>query len=313
MNPDSIEIADCHAHFIDAQRHAYPIFEQRSAGFELLVGDYSSLPRRYLPEDYFNDASGFRVAKTVCAEFMSADACQEAQWAESLSGEAGHPRGMIARVDFLSPNIEKVLDSYSSLKHVHAVRQHLAWHPSNPLLRFEARPDVLRDKLWQSRLALLQKYDFRCELEIMSPQLADFASVASAYPDIQFILPLIGWPIDLAEEGRRRWKSGMKALSHSENVAVKIFGMECIFGLDWKIGQVRPWILDTIELFTPERSMFASHMPIAKLACSFQHLYEAYFDIVSSFSISEKRKLFHDTATSVYSLEDPTKTQERSL
>jgi predicted TIM-barrel fold metal-dependent hydrolase len=46
-------------------------------------------------------------------------------------------------------------------------------------------------------------------------------------------------------------------------------------------------------------------MPIAKLACSFQDLYSAYFDVVSEFSGSEKRKLFHDTATMVYGLANP--------
>jgi hypothetical protein len=62
--------------------------------------------------------------------------------------------------------------------------------------------------------------------------------------------------------------------------------MECIFGLDWKVDQIRPWILDTIEFFRPERCMFASHMPIAKLARSFQDLYCAYLDVVSEFSTS---------------------------
>ena len=37
--------------------------------------------------------------------------------------------------------------------------------------------------------------------------------------------------------------------------------------------------------------MFASHMPIAKLARSFQDLYCAYLDVVSEFSTSGKRKL----------------------
>jgi predicted TIM-barrel fold metal-dependent hydrolase len=77
----------------------------------------------------------------------------------------------------------------------------------------------------------------------------------------------LGWPIDLTGAVHRDWKRGMKALSGCENVAVKTFGMECIFGLDWTVDQIRPWILDVIELFSPERCMFASHMPIAKLAC----------------------------------------------
>jgi len=38
-----------------------------------LVGDYSSLPRRYLPEHYLKDANDFNVIKAIWAEFMSAD------------------------------------------------------------------------------------------------------------------------------------------------------------------------------------------------------------------------------------------------
>ncbi len=79
--------------FCGRTSHSYPVFEQRSPGFELLVGDYSSLPRGYLPEDYLKDANGFAV-KTVCAEFMSADAAKEALWAENLSGKEGHPHGI---------------------------------------------------------------------------------------------------------------------------------------------------------------------------------------------------------------------------
>jgi predicted TIM-barrel fold metal-dependent hydrolase len=136
-------------------------------------------------------------------------------------------------------------------------------------------------------------------MEIVAPQLPDFAAPAGAYPDMQFILPLMGWPIDVTDAGHRAWKRDMKCLAAAA-MSVKIFGMECIYGLDWTIDQVRPWILDAIDLFGPQRCMFASHMPIAGLARSFQDLYGAYFNVVSDFSGSEKQKLFHDTAITVY-------------
>lgn len=270
-----------------------------------MVGDYRSLPRRYLPEDYLRDVDSFNVSRIICAEFLSTDPICEAQWLQELSDQGRYPNGIIALVDFLSPDIERVLATYASLGSVRVVRQHLAWHPSDPLMRSAARPDVLVDKAWQERLALLSKYNLCCEIEILAPQLPDLTAVASSYPDIQFILPLIGWPINLTEAGRRDWKRDIEVLSSCENVAVKIFGMECIFGLDWTVDQIRPWILDTIQYFKPERCMFASHMPITKLACSFQDLYDAYLDVVSEFSAAEKRKLFHDTATMIYGFPKP--------
>src|SRR5438132_912457 len=51
-----------------------------------------------------------------------------------------------------------------------------------------------------------------------SPQLPEFIAVASSYPHIQFILPLMGWPIDLSEAGHRDRKRDLKTLSGCENV-----------------------------------------------------------------------------------------------
>ena len=57
----------------------------------------------------------------------------------------------------------------------------------------------MADKPWQERLALICKYPMCCEIEILAPQLPDLTAVASAYPDIQFSLPAMGWPIDLTD------------------------------------------------------------------------------------------------------------------
>ena len=67
MASEGPAILDCHQHFFDATRFRYPVFETRSAGFEALVGDYSSLPRVYLPEDYARDTEGLNVVETVWA------------------------------------------------------------------------------------------------------------------------------------------------------------------------------------------------------------------------------------------------------
>lgn len=52
---------------------------------------------------------------------------------------------------------------------------------------------------------------------------------------------------------------------------------------DWTIEQITPWILSLIEMFGPQRCMFGSHLPIAKLSFGFDHLYDAYQHIVRDF------------------------------
>jgi predicted TIM-barrel fold metal-dependent hydrolase len=300
MTEYTIPIIDCHMHFIDASRFRYPIFPQRSAGFEALVGDYGALPRRYLPQDYRADAAGLHIEHTVWAEFMSDTPLEELRWAQSLADAAGDPSAMIASVDFRAQDLDRTIEVYRAVGRIRAVRQHLAWHPTNELLRFAPAPDLMADAAWRRGLATLRKYDLACELEVFATQLADLTTVARSFPARRFVLPLIGWPIDLTPEGFRTWRSDMAGLARCENVAVKIFGAECIFGLGWTVRQVRPWVLETIGLFGPVRCMFASHMPIAALSRGVRDVYNAYEEIVESFTLSERRCLFHDTAASNY-------------
>jgi predicted TIM-barrel fold metal-dependent hydrolase len=300
MDGTKLAILDCHQHFFDARRLRYPVFETRSAGLEALVGDYSTLPRVYLPENYARDTQGLNIVKTVWAEFLSDDPVQEVRWANELADTTARPKGLIASVDFLNPELDRILDEYASMGHVRCVRQHLGWHPTNPALRFATRPDLLSDDVWRSRIAALRKSGLVCELEVFSSQLRDLVPVAAAYPDIQFVLPVMGWPLNLTNDGHKDWRRGLAALSVCSNVSVKIFAMECIFGIRWTIPQVRPWILETIEIFGPPRCMFASHMPICALACSIQQLYDAYFEIIADFSAAEKSEILHDTAAKVY-------------
>jgi predicted TIM-barrel fold metal-dependent hydrolase len=103
MDSSDIQILDCHQDFIDARRLHYPVFAQRSAGFEALVGDYSALPRVYLLEDYERDCGALNVAGTVWAEFISDNPVSEVQWAEELVQATDRPTGMIARVEFKAP------------------------------------------------------------------------------------------------------------------------------------------------------------------------------------------------------------------
>jgi predicted TIM-barrel fold metal-dependent hydrolase len=147
-------VLDSHQHFFDARRLRYPVFLSRSAGFEALVGDYGLMPRAYLPEDYARDTAGLTVAKTVWAEFISDDPTGEVVWAEDLARRTGRPNGMIGLVDFLSPNLERTLDAYELARHLRCVRQHLGWHPTNPLLRYATQPGLLSNSSWRRGLCL---------------------------------------------------------------------------------------------------------------------------------------------------------------
>jgi hypothetical protein len=139
-----------------------------------------------------------------------------------------------------------------------------------------------------------------CELEVLAPQLTEFASVAASFPDIKFVLPVMGWPLDLTTEGRAIWSTDLTALARHPNVAVKIFGLECIFGIRWTVAQVRSWISECYRNLRPGplyvREPYADLQAGLQLPRSLQRLFCDH----PRLQRSRKAALLYDTAEEIY-------------
>ncbi len=270
------KIVDVHLHFYDHTQNRHEFLESEDKMFRALIGDYSSLPRRYGLENYLADASDVEIEGLVWNEFLSTDPVKEVRWAQSLADSAPIPMALVGLVDLVAPDLEKTLEVYSQCSHLVAVRQHLGWDESNPLRRFAPRGDLLTDPRLLQGLKTLAKYKFKCSLEMFAPQLQDFRAVVEQNPAIFFWIPVIGWPLDLSKSGFARWKQDMQALSASPNVNVTVSALECVFGMDWAVADATPWIEALFELFGAGRVMFGSHRPLCKLSRSFPNPYRAY-------------------------------------
>ncbi|MBA3535283.1 MAG: amidohydrolase family protein [Tatlockia sp.] len=300
--PIPTRIIDSHIHFYDHKANVHPFLDEFDPNYAAFVGDYSTMARKYLLENYLEDSTGYQIDGIVWHEFLSTDPIKEAKWAHNLANQTSIAQSMVVIIDFLDPGLEKKLELYSSLHNVTAVREHMVWDNENPKKRFAKRPNLLSDPTWQKGLAVLNNYNFKCGLEVFAPQLKELINVIQSYPNIGFTLAVMGWPLDLSEEGYKQWRQDLKRLSKFQNICVDISAIECIFGMEWTLNQVRPWILSVIEFFGSTRCMFGSHMPIAKLSSSFDNLYCTYESITANFSSTEKASLFHDVAADWFKL-----------
>ncbi|MBA2656773.1 MAG: amidohydrolase family protein [Tatlockia sp.] len=291
-----MRIIDSHIHFCDNEANVHPFLDEYDPNYAAFVGDYSKLERKYLLEDYLQDSSDYKIDGVVWHEFLSTDPIKEAKWAQNLASQSSLAQSMVVIVDFLDPTLEEKLELYNTMPNVTAIREHMVWDNDNPRKRFAKQPNLLSDSTWQKGLNLLNRYDFKCGLEVFAPQLPELANVIQRYPNVDFTLAVMGWPLDISKEGYTQWKQEIKRLSKYQNICVDISAIECIFGMDWTLDQVKPWILSVIELFGTARCMFGSHMPIAKLSRNFANLYKTYESITTNFSPTEKANLFHDVA-----------------
>ena len=113
------------------------------------------------------------------------------------------------------------------------------------------------------------------------------------------ILNHTGMPRDWDDEGIEVWRNGMRAIADAENISVKISALG-MMKPDWDASDIRPFVLDTIEIVGVDRCMFASNFPVDSLFSDYAAVWTAYDEITSDFSASERAKLFHDNAERYY-------------
>jgi predicted TIM-barrel fold metal-dependent hydrolase len=299
--PDDFLIVDPHQHFWDLGRNYYPwLCDPKPVPFR--YGDYSSLKRNYMPPDYLRDAGALKIVKTVHIEALwdPTDPAGETRWLDEVAREYGYPHAVIGAALFARDDIEEVLAKHAKSKLVRGVRNFPA---AAETIAQEARGAAgsMDDPKWRRGYALLEKYGFSFDLQTPWWHFDAAADLARDFPNTQMVIVHTGLPNDRSAEGLAGWRAALETVAKQPNVALKISGLGRP-GLPWTLTANGGIIRDAINIFGPERAMFASNYPVDSLAGSFQMIYGGFRAAVSNRQIEERRMLFHDNAVRIYRL-----------
>jgi len=298
-----MKIIDPHHHLWDLDRFHYPWLAEP---VEHIAGDYTAIRRSYRIADFLEDAKIQDLVKSVHLEAdfdHNDDPVKESAWLQSLAddpGAGGFPHGIVAYADLSARDVEDVLVRHCRYPNMRGIRQALN-HAPEARLCFAERGDLMTDARWRAGFALLESFDLSFDLQVWPWQMDDAVRLARDFPNVLIILDHTGMPIYRDEGGFKRWRDSMRALAGLFNVAVKISGLG-MFDHHWTVETIRPFVLETIELFGVERCMFASNFPVDKLMSSYDDLWRSYAVITAACSANEQRRLFHDNAARYYRL-----------
>ena len=150
-------------------------------------------------------------------------------------------------------------------------------------------------------MQLLQKCDASFDLQMVPPQMTRVLALLRQVPSLRVALCHCGSPWDQSAAGLDAWRRGLAALAELPGVVCKVSGLG-MFNPQWTVAELRPLILDVIEIFGPGRVMFGSNFPVDKLYNSYEALWDAYVDITASFSSAECHQMFYQTAAEFYAI-----------
>lgn len=290
-----LEIVDAHHHLTDLTR-SYPWLEGPAVA--RYHGNDVALRRNYFLDDYLADVGDYRLIGSVHIENGAADPFAEAEWIHSVHDDRGLPSVQVGKVSLLDANAPAQLERLAAISSVRGIRDILNWH-HDPVYTHRERMDIIADPVWRANFALLHQHRFSFDIQVFPSQLIEAAELARAFPEIRIILDHAGMPIGRDRHSMHEWRSGMRAMATNPNVFVKVSAL----GTNdhrWSVESLKPFVIETIEIFGSKRAMFGSNFPVDSLYSSFTRLYEAFDELTSDYAAADRQELFSRTAMTAY-------------
>lgn len=290
-------IVDTHQHLWDLKRLRLPWL--RSAGH---------LNRDHLMGDYLEAAEGLGVVKTIYMEVDVADEDlpKEAEYVIDLCKRKDNP--MVAAVIGGRPaeaGFEPYITRFKDSPYVKGIRHILPGKHQG----------LWAEKAFIKGVRLLGALGMSFDLCMPPARLPEAAKLVDACGDTRFVLDHCGNadPVAFAAKGADRkrppkhdadqWRRDMAALAKRERVVCKISGIIAQADKEhWKPDDLAPIVNHCLEVFGPDRVVFASDWPVCTRVASLRAWVEALRQIVADRNEAAQRKLFHDNAVRFYGL-----------
>jgi predicted TIM-barrel fold metal-dependent hydrolase len=283
---DKLPIVDTHLHLWDLQRFTLPWIQKGSP-----------LARSYVMKDWLTATAGLNVVKAVYME-VDVDPKQqvaEAEYVTAICRDGKTPMaaavisGRPAAADF-----ETYLNRFKGNAHIKGLRQVLHT-PATPA-------GFCLGEAFVKGVRLLGARGLSFDLCMRPTDLRDALKLTEACPDTRFILDHCGnGPVFAKDRGQ--WQKDMAALAQRRNVVCKVSGIvaQCQPG-KWTAKDLAPVVNHTLDVFGPERVMFAGDWPVCTLGATYRQWVDALKEIVRQRPAAQQRRLFHDNAAAYYGL-----------
>jgi predicted TIM-barrel fold metal-dependent hydrolase len=292
-------VVDSHHHLWKLGRHPYAWLAPESPPRPF--GDHTALKRDYVLNDYLRDIDGLNVVASVFVEANSGAPAAEIEWVDEIAAGSKLPNASVGNLDLRAAEVKRLVAQFRRSPRLRGVRMSLAWHERNLAWRFTDRPDVMASREFRDGLKVLTDHGLVFDTVVVPQQLSQLAELARAHPEQVIVIDHLGTPWFESDADRVSWSAGMKACAACPNVHVKLSGL---WTLDhgWRVEVIGAPVKYVVDLFGPERCMWASNFPVEKLMCSLRDQLINLEEVLDHLSEDQKDRVFRRTAKQVYRL-----------
>ncbi len=296
---NSLEITDAHHHLWNLAEGNYPWLSQGNV--TRVVGDYAAIRKDYELEDFWRDIGPLRVTRSVHVEagYERSECTRETDWLQAIAhrpASRGFPHAIVAYCNLSRDDAPAILDRHLHSENTRGIRQML----HEPLLDHAVlKSPFYVNPVWRANLKELAPRGLSFDLQVFPEQMEDAREFAAENPNLPMALCHTGMPARQDPEGLALLRRGLRRLAELPHLHIKISGLG-MFNRNWTAEAIRPLVLDAIDIFGADRSMFASNFPVDGMMGGYQKLWQSYDESTRGFSDGERQALFSDTARRFY-------------
>ena len=276
------------AKVVDAHIHVW----QLSKGwYTALEPHMTILLKDYLPQDLAPLLAAAGVDQIVVVE--AAETVEETHFVFSLAKKHPFIGGVVGWIDLASPDVADTLKSlkknplYKGARPLHDDNKKIQW-------MYDQANDIGFRALADQGLsfdALVQDYR----------ELPAIISVAERFPDLSMILNHVGKP-DIASDVFASWAADIERLAKHPQVVCKFSGLPNQGKTGWTVKGLRPYADHIVSCFGPDRLMWGSDWPPARLTVEYQRWWEVAHELLAGLPSADQEKIFGRNATRIYRL-----------
>lgn len=203
--------------------------------------------------------------------------------------------GVVGWTDLSAPSLPSTLDRWMAQGGLVGVRE---------IVAFGDRTDAFLSDEFQRGLSTLADRGLCFEIVVRPDQLELARTLALRHPGLRFNVNHGGRPLVMCGEFRA-WADGVRRLARAANATCKLSGLIERAGFEWSLDSLGPYVRHLLDVFGPERLMFASNWPVMTVAGTYTRWWNAVREILdrSGTSADDRRRIFGGSATTFYKLQ----------
>jgi len=263
------------------------------------------VPGNYDMKAYFEATRNVNMVKAVYMEVgvPAARRQEEALYAIEMCKDTSNPtRGAVISGDLKSSEFETYISQFKDSPYIKGIRY-----------GFRSVADM-EDAQLIKNIELLGKLNMSLDFTISPAWLPAIANLIKTCPGTRFLVNhcgnadprafldpslIIGKPNHDANE----WIAAMKTVAENKNVVCKISGIiSTSSGYPKTAETLAPGINHCLDIFGPDRVMFASDWPWCLKSNKLEEWVNILQEIVKNRPYREQKKMFHDNAIKFYSI-----------